>query len=428
MLAMSLLPAASISAEVDKPQIRGLDIDPVSIESDEYLFEKEQVEPIEEFDQTASLNGGVTQLAGVVGKSQFIRFDEKVKRISITNPELADLILLSPKEMILNGKAAGETSLILWGESNEPIFFDLMVKVDSKAFVNAVNKIAPDEEIQMDFTSNSVVITGSVSSTDLKAKIANLAKAYALELVDLAESPTNQVVLEVKIVEASKAVQKTLSSTFSDSNAVGIGTNTKGVSFDGTMSGFKFFSYKPTSDFQLDLMAAEQKGKVRILAEPKLLTANGKQASFNSGQEVPIPSGVGQGGNVGYEYKSIGVNVSFTPQILIKSRRVMLEVAPEVSEIDSTATVAQSGGGTALGFKTRSVNTTVELADGETLVIAGLYKKTDNETDTLVPILGDIPIIGKLFKNSDYRKDDTELMIFVTPRIVEAKNSNIDRI
>ena len=148
------------------------------------------------------------KLYTTVGKSQLIKFDEPVKRISLTDPSLADLVLLSPKELLLNGKKAGRTSLIFWGESNKPIFFNLVVKQDTDAFIQAVQEIAPNEDINYVFTDDGAIMSGKVSTTNIKEQIQNVAKAYSIKLLDLTESPTKQVLLEVKITEATRTSLK----------------------------------------------------------------------------------------------------------------------------------------------------------------------------------------------------------------------------
>ncbi|MDD3150555.1 MAG: pilus assembly protein N-terminal domain-containing protein [Candidatus Gastranaerophilales bacterium] len=424
------------------PQIRGLNMEPVSIENFDNMsdFENWDYPPVleensiknstsQEVEIPTAETSKISDLYAIVGKSKFIKFDEPVKRMSITNPDLADIVLLSPTEMLLNGKNAGSTSLIIWGESSEnPVFFDLVVQNDSESFLKAVNKVLPNENIDIAFTEKGAVLAGKISSSIAREKIKELAKAYNFELSDISESPSPQVLIEVKIVEASRSFTKNISSTFSKGNLYGnfvngteltLGEAQKGFEFGGTEEGVKYFLTKSKDEIGLLLKAGEKKGFVKILAEPKLIAKNGKEASFNAGQQVPVPSGVGEGGNISYEYKDVGINVKFNPTILEDSQRVILSVEPEVSEIDSSTSVHQSDGSVVYGIKTRKVSTTVELNDGSTLVIAGLLKRTDNDTRTQIPLLGDIPVLGKLFKASTKTKDETELMIFVTPKILQ---------
>lgn len=370
------------------------------------------------------------KLYAVVGKTQLIKFDEPVKRISITDPSLADLVLLSPKELLLNGKKAGRTSLVFWGSSDKPVFFNMVVQQDTDAVIQAIEQVAPNENIKYTFTDDGLILSGHVSSTTVKNNIENIIKAYNIKLLDLTESPTKQVLLEVKITEASRNFTKTLQTQFSlGQNSASFLSNVLGVTGVSsltnmvvnpgpkTVPGQLVFA---TTDIAAALSAAESKGWVKILAEPKLLAVDGQSGSFNVGNEIPVPSSTGSYGNIAYSFKTTGVILNFTPTILEKSNRVVLKLSPEVSEVDNSYT-SSSG---IPGFKTRKVDTTVELADGETLVIAGLLSHKTTSSDSKVPFIGDIPGVGFLFSNLSRTKDDTELVIFITPKIVDTGTNN----
>lgn len=368
------------------------------------------------------------KLYAVAGKTQLIKFDEPVKRISITDPSLADLVLLSPKELLLNGKKTGRTSLVFWGASEKPVFFNMIVQQDTDAFMQAVDQIAPNENIKYSYTDDGVIMSGHISSTTVKKNINDVIKAYNIKLVDLTESPTKQVLLEVKIAEATRNFSKTLASEFglgqnasgfSGINIGGLSDGSGNLSFNGTNTNYTFSS---PSNLAWYLTASESKGLIKILAEPKLLALDGQAGSFNIGQEVPYPSTIGMSNTPSYAFKNTGVILNFTPTILEKSNRVILKLSPEVSEIDTS--VPSTGTGSPPGFKTRKVDTTVELADGETLIIAGLLKHTTSSNDTKVPGLGDIPGVGFLFSNLSRKRDDTDLVIFITPKIVEVDKNN----
>ncbi len=373
------------------------------------------------------------KLYTIVGKSQLLKFDEPVTRVSITDPHYADVVLLSPQELLLNGKKNGRTSLIFWGKNNQPVFYNLVVQQDADAFLQAVEEIAPNENANLIFTDTGVILSGHISSTGTKEKIKDIAKAYNFDLVDMSESPTKQVLLEVKVTEASRSFTNELASQFSFGsgtknfveNVMGreAGRSLSQGSFDGTMNGFQYIFANNSNNLAFSLRAGEQKGTVKILAEPKLLAMNNEKASFNVGNETPIPSGIGQYGQVSYEYKSTGVILNFTPQILEKSNRIILKLSPEVSEIDNGAGLQQATGFIP-GVKTRKVDTTVELADGETLVIAGLLKQTSSKNRAGIPWLSNIPLLGILFSNRSDMKDDTELVIFITPKIVEVESNS----
>ncbi|MDD3435969.1 MAG: pilus assembly protein N-terminal domain-containing protein, partial [Candidatus Gastranaerophilales bacterium] len=367
------------------------------------------------------------KLYAVVGKTQMIKFDEPVKRISITDPSLADLVLLSPKELLLNGKKAGRTSLLFWGSADKPVFFNMVVQQDTDAVIQAIEQIAPNENIKYNFTDDGLILSGKVSSTNIKKNIEDVVKAYNIKFVDLLESPTKQVLLEVKITEASRNFTKTLASQFSvgqdaaNLSGISLGNIVDGGNalFNGTAAKYLFSS--PSANIAWAITAAETKGLIRILAEPKLLAIDGQPGSFNVGQEIPYPASVGLSSTTSYSFKNTGVILNFTPTILEKSNRVILKLSPEVSEIDESY---KSGVAGVPGFKTRKVDTTVELADGETLVIAGLLSHSTSSSNTQVPGIGDIPVIGFLFSNFSRTKKETELVIFITPKIVEADRNN----
>jgi len=367
------------------------------------------------------------KLYSTVGKTQLIKFDEPVKRISITDPSLADLVLLSPKELLLNGKKAGRTSLVFWGNSDKPVFFNMVVQQDTDAFIQAVEQIAPGENIKYSFTDDGVIMSGHISSTTVKKNIENVIKAYNVKLVDLTESPTKQVLLEVKITEASRNFTKTLQSQFCiGENYSNFLTDVLKISdlkdlSNATVNGAGQYLYSSSSaNVAWAINAAETKGLVKILAEPKLLAIDGQAGSFNVGNEIPYPASVAMSGSTAYAFKNTGVILNFTPTIMEKSNRVILKLSPEVSEVDEAYQTKYG----VPGFKTRKVDTTVELADGETLIIAGLLSHSTSSSDTKVPGLGDIPGIGFLFSSLLRTKYETELVIFITPKIVEADKNN----
>ncbi|EKE02830.1 MAG: hypothetical protein ACD_20C00328G0023 [uncultured bacterium] len=431
--------------------IRDVENDPISINNDlNYGSNSEyKVDYLKKFSpyaqRNASLRGGVSQLISIVGKSQLIRFDEPVKRLSIADPKLADVVMLSKKELLLNGKSNGETSLIIWGEKGDPVFFDLTVKNDTTALLEALKDIAPEEEIDIKFTANATkgaagesaanaVFSGKISSTIKKEKIKSLVTAYGFNFVDLAESPTPQVMLEIKVAEANRSLTKNHTV---DVTSGGKFLNPLNTQFKSPLKYLEISNnvgvvapgvrlsniYLPILNTTNSITLTETKGMIKILAEPKLVAVNKQEASFNAGQQVPVPSGIDpMTGQINYEYKDVGVNLKFTPDILEESGKILLKLNPEVNEIDTTITVRQPNGIVIYGIRTRKVNTTVELNDGETLVIAGLLQRSNSETSNHPPFIADIPILGQLFTSKEFRKGETELMIFVTPRILKSDN------
>lgn len=402
--------------------LRGVSSDNVSLEGAASLNESKQLNLIKDPNQ---------KLYSIVGKSQILKFDRNVKRISIANPELADIVLLSPKQILLNGKKSGRTSLIFWSsETGNPVFYNLIVENDYDAFVQAVQQLTSEDDINIVFNDDGAVLSGHVSSTATKKQIEELAKAYNIKLLNLAESKTKQVLLEVKVTEATRQFTKELSSSFGVGDGITSNNLSKlvfGPITGGVSSGLQYIFTNNAANLSWQLDLAETKGNAKILAEPKLLVADGSKASFNVGTEVPVPSQMGQYGNISYEFKNTGVILEFTPTILEKSRRVLLKLTPEVSEVDESVSIVQPGGGSVPGFRTRKVDTTVELNDGETLVIAGLFNQKSSSSRSQVPLIGNIPFIGWLFSSLKDTKNDNELLIIITPKIVDEGNY-MDRI
>ncbi len=370
------------------------------------------------------------KLYGVVGKSQILNFDTGIKRVSIADPALADIVLISPKQLIINGKKPGSTSLIFWGKnSNSPVFYNLTIQQDADGFLEAVDYIAPNEDITIIFNNQGAVMSGYISSTNVKEQIQNLAKSYNINLTDITESPAKQVLLEVRVTEISKNFTRDLGVEFGyGKDAASLSEYLTGLISKNPLTklnqifssaGINYYLFNQSSKISMAVNAAEQKGDIKILAEPKLLAVNNEEASFNVGNEVPIPSEVGNYGNISYDFKETGVILKFKPTIMEKTGRVRLKLSPEVSEIDRSAGIVTGDQTQVPGFKTRKVDTTVELMDGETLIIAGLLTNTATKSKSQVPLLGDIPVLGVLFRNSKDVTNDSELVIFITPKIVD---------
>ena len=370
------------------------------------------------------------KLYGVVGKSQVLSFDKNIERVSLTDNTIADIVVVSPKQLLVNGKKAGATSMIFWSEnSNAPVFYNLVIQQNTDSFIQAVEHVAPNENISIIFNDTGAVLSGKISSNAVKQKIINLANAYNIGLTDLTESPAKQVLLEVKITEASKNFARSLGvnvvqgknldlSNFK-AGTWGPGSATvAGHVIQGGANGITFGYWNP-GKLGIDFEVSEAKGDIKILAEPKLLAVDGEEGSFTVGNQIPVPSSMGNYGNVSYSYKDSGVILKFKPTIMEESGRVRLELKPEISEVDTSVSVTSATAGNVYGFKTRKVETTVELMDGETLVIAGLLQTRSERGRNQVPVLGNIPVLGLLFGKTDDKKDDDEVIIFITPKIVD---------
>ena len=427
---------------VPQAQAKFRDVDSTGYQNDmDELFETQDVQraATSSIEALNAVKDNNEKLYGVVGKSQVLNFDKDIERVSITDDSVASLVVLSPRQLLVNGKKAGSTSVIFWsGSSSRPMFYNLIIQQNTDSFMQAVEHVAPNENVSIIFNDKGAVLTGYVSSSAVKQKILDVAKAYEIGLTDLTESPSKQVLLEVKITEASKNFSRNLGLNLvagrhvdlQNFNSGGWLANGKITSNNASVvqsgSGL-MLGYFKNGKFAVDLEASEAKGDIKILAEPKLLSVNGEEGSFTVGNQVPVPSAIGNYGNVSYEYKDTGVILKFTPTIMEETGRIRLVLKPEVSEVDSSISVATTTGAEVYGFKTRKVETTVELMDGETLVIAGLLNTKSERGRNQVPILGNIPFLGALFSTTDDSKNDNEIVIFITPKIVD-NSVNIDNL
>jgi pilus assembly protein CpaC len=365
------------------------------------------------------------KLALVVGKSVILKTFEPVKRVSIGAPGIADFVLLSPHEIYLTGKAAGATNLTLWQNKKIAAIYDLEIAYDISRLKQKLHDLLPEErDLRVIATHDSITLSGVISSTANLSQTVALTGAFAPEnkVVNLLQvAGVHQVMLEVRIAEMSRSVIKRMGVNFSYLRGGDFALSTLGglTTLGSAASGgpaslfvspavnalFRFKKGSATWTGFID--ALKDDGLVKILAEPTLIALSGQTADFLAGGEFPVP--VPQGlGTVGIEYKSFGVALSFTPTVLSENK-ISIEVVPEVSELDFT-TAIQVEGFFVPGLSTRRTSTVVELADGQSFAIAGLLKETVRDSLSKYPLLGDIPILGVLFRSRNFQKNETELV------------------
>ena len=359
---------------------------------------------------------------------------ENVLRAHVVNPDIAELIYSktqSPEWVFVSGKSIGTTQLTLWGEKNKILgTFEIIVRPDLNGLKKHLHEIFPQEKVDVRDSGDYLTLTGTVSGAIKLTKILALAEAYAPEKVInlLQVGGVQQVMLEVRIAEISKSVGHRLGINFAfdQTNGFGIGmldSLTSGGGWPGNPLSistavnavFGFFAGEEET-FIVAIDALQEDGLLKILAKPTLIAQSGQSASFLAGGEFPFP--VAQSlDRFSIEWKPFGVGLNFTPTVL-GDNRISLLVSPEVSELDFTKTVAY-GGYVVPSIDTRRMSTVVELEDNQSFAIAGLLKNYVRESVSKFPILGDIPIIGALFRSTKYRNDETELVVIVTPHLVK---------
>jgi len=379
------------------------------------------------------------KLSLTVGKSVIVSSSEPVKRVSLGSQDVADAIVLSPQQISVIGKATGVTNLILWGVDDKiSSVLDIQVSPDVARLGEMIQKILPEEKsLRIDAAHDSLTLSGTVSSTSSLSHALALAEVHLPKdgkIVNLVEvAGVHQVMLEVRIAEISKSLGRRLGFNFSyasSSGKLGLGTLNNLVRLpdagfpsaglevtDSINAIFRFLSKGTTWTIFID--ALKEHGLVKVLAEPTLITLSGKSANFLAGGEFPIPvpqPGAGATA-ITVEYKSFGVGLNFTPTVL-SNKKISMEVAPEVSDLDFSNAIS-IGGFVIPAIATRKLSTTIELADGQSFAIAGLLREDVREIISKYPILGQIPILGALFRSTAFRKNETELIVIVTPHLVK---------
>jgi pilus assembly protein CpaC len=346
-----------------------------------------------------------------------------LSRFSVGDPNIAEATVLSPTEVLINGKGLGTTTLLIWDNSSQVRVNSVEVTADAPGLQRFLKQLMPDEDIQVSASGNTVTVSGSVKDPNSVARAVDIAKASGATIIDNLVAPQAvQVLVRVRFAEINRTALKDWATRFSVLNPHKLDT-------DGDWSGttnptvgdrtITFLLNSGDANIQAFINAATQRGDLRTLAEPNLMTLPGKEASFLAGGEFPYPSVQGGGSNaVSITFKEFGIKLKFTPSIA-RNGAIRLKVAPEVSSLDFANGLVLDGFSIP-SLRTRKAETEVELREGQYLAIAGLM---DNETTrnlTKIPIIGDIPILGELFKTRGNRDRRTELMVVVSPELVQA--------
>ncbi|HMF93571.1 MAG TPA: type II and III secretion system protein family protein [Vicinamibacterales bacterium] len=383
----------------------------------------------------ATDSSGFERVLLTAGRSTVVATAFDITRIAVTNPAVADATVVQPREVLVDGKAAGTVSLIVWG-AHERHQYDVVVDPGVTALQQTFQKLFPGEDIRVAMNDESIILTGSVSSNAVMLRAGEIAqgtssKAHLVNLLQLpGGSESQQVMLQVRVAEVNRrAVQELGVNFFSTRVNATARTTTQqfpAPDFDDSKPGGLVFSdflnlffFNRQEGLGVAIKALEQKGLFQSLAEPNLIAYNGQEASFLAGGEFPVPIVQGATGTVTVMFKEFGVRLNFRPTIA--GDVIRLKVRPEVSSLDF------NNGITLQGFRipsliSRRAETDVELRDGQSFAIAGLLSNLTQNDGANVPFLSSIPIIGYLFKSNADRRERTELMVLVTPRLVRPLN------
>jgi len=386
-----------------------------------------------------SVTAGAAPLRVMVGKSLLINTTERLKRVSVTDPAVADALVVTPTQVLVNGLAPGEVSLLIWDELERSRSFDLRVDVDITAASEEMHRLFPNEQINVTPSRNAIVLSGHVTTEDVSKHAGALASAYSKNVVNvLTFGPVGaeEVLLEVKFAEVDRSALTQMGFNLLSTGAGNtIGSTTTGqfggvsglgsISDSGTGAPFSttatvsnllnLFFFNPQVHLGAVIEALKTQNLLQILAEPNLIAVNGKEASFLAGGEFPFP--VAQQNATGIatvtiQFREFGVRLKFTP-IIQPNGSIHLHVAPEVSTLDFADAVTVAGT-TIPAISTRKADTEFELQDGQSFIIAGLMDNRVTNVANKIPGLGDIPILGNFFKSKSAQKSNSELMVLCT--------------
>ena len=417
----------------------------------------EQVAP--ELAQTISDNLGTLRVRQ--GQSTLLRSPAFITRVAVSNPDVASVTSVEPDQLLINGLNVGSATLILWTADGQERAFDLLVEFDLPAIQETVRRLLPDEAIDVSVSGQSLMLTGMVSSEAAVEQATAVAGTYSSAVVSLLGVDTIDatVLLQVRFAEVDRSALQELGVNIFSTGAANtpgslstgqfgqFGGNVGAVPSDvqrgsdpvqpnlasggigrtpentpavfGMSDLLNVFLFRPDLNLGATIRALEQRSLLQILAEPNILARNGVEATFLAGGEFPFPvvQATTAGNAISIIFREFGVRLQFTPDIQ-RDGTIRLKVAPEVSTLDFTNALTISGF-LIPALSTRRAETEIDLREGQTFAIAGLMDNRTREVASKVPILGDIPIIGKLFRSQQERRDNTELFVMVTPTLVQ---------
>lgn len=373
----------------------------------------------------------------LVGQSRVINFDRTIGRFSVSNPEIAEAVLVAPDQVLVNGKAFGQVNFIAWEQSGkEFLVFDVFVRANLSLIDSQIRALFPKDDIRLSQANGSVVMSGSVSDPKTGAQAQSVVEAAGFKTVNMLASPVKnaqQVQLMVRVAEVSRSRAKDLGTSYAYQGSPGSGAYansgggpsslssvTNGVLSGSLSSALNLFVLGGNT--MTMIRALQTQGALRELAEPNLIAMDGEQASFLAGGEFPVP--IVQAGSdrntVTIVFKEYGVRLNFKPTI-IDEDHIRLELEPEVSTIDF-ANGVKFGGFLIPALRTRRAKTGVELRDGQSFALAGLLDNNETKSLSRVPVLSDVPLLGNLFKSKSFQKQETELMFICTAQMIKPMN------
>ena len=361
------------------------------------------------------------------GKSMLLQLSESAARLSVGNPDVADVVLINPREIYLLGKKSGQTNLLIWTAQGSTTLRDITVGTDTDALHAKLREYVPSaENLRVDTVADSLVLSGRVSDGMKVQRLMALTQAFNgdRKVINLLRvHGTQQVMLEVKVAEVSKTLLDELGVDMNLTRTIG-NTSVNLLSQLLSAGSTAVTAARANGLSTITLTAEMKKGLVKVLAEPTITAISGQEGSFLAGGKIfiPVPQTSASGGTtITLEEKEFGVGLRFLPTVL-EDGLINLRVTPEVSELSQLGTTVKGLGGQSSllpSITTRRASTTVQLRDGESFAIGGLVKSNVTETIKAFPLLGELPVLGALFRSTAFQTDKSELLFVVTPRLAK---------
>lgn len=383
-----------------------------------------------------------------LGKSIVIDYPVDVARISTSNPEIVDAVAVSTREVLLHAKAHGICTIVVWSKTGQRTFYNISVEHNLEPIRRILKETFPNDTIQIQSARDSITLVGKVSSQNVADRATALAASLSKTVINnLQVNPVDvekQILLRVKFAELNRSIGKQFGVNLLSTGVLGtpgsvstgqfgpprpttlrgsIPGQTDGTSTEFTLTdALNIFAFRPDLNLATTIRALQQEGVLQIIAEPNLVTTNAKEASFLVGGEFPVPilQGGANSGAVTVQFREFGIRLTFNPQ-LTSHGTMKMYVKPEVSTIDLANAVTLSGF-TIPALATRRMETNIELGPGQSFVIGGLIDDRVTDQMSKIPGLSSIPVLGSLFKSRSENKTKTELLVMVTPEIVDPLN------
>jgi pilus assembly protein CpaC len=382
----------------------------------------------------------------VEGRGELLQFQRDITKVVVSEPKIADAVVVSPREVMVNAKAPGNATVMVWETGGEPARYEISVLKDNSEFDAFAKQIqnAAGSPISVTGSGETIVLSGSVKSAEESKRLASMAQTRAKTVINLLQAPPpaepRQILLQVKIADVNRAALTTIGFNLFSLNPKFVGETTtqqfppprfsqlqaqngqvtnNTVNFSDLLN---LFAFRPDLNIGATIKALQERNLLQVLAEPNLICLEGRDASFLAGGSFPYPTltttptGGATAPVVTVQFKPFGVKLDFTPTVTPQGA-IDLKVAPEYSSLDYTNAVTLEGF-TIPALSQRRAETEVILKDGESFAIAGLINNQVVETLDKIPGLGSVPILGKLFQSRSKQKSDDELLVVITPHFV----------